>query len=497
MPFSVSEENIREKGGMLLNRKLLLSMENPIFGVISRAETDCAEGGLSARKGTKNMGDLRWIKIATDIFEDEKMLVIESRPDGNKVMLIWFKLLCLAGKKSGTGVFTIGGKPYTDELFSIVFRRPVKEVREALDLFESLGMITREDGVVAIKNWTKHQSVDELERVRAQTRARVAKHREKQKIQAAEMENSAPKNADVTQCNGECNAIEKNREDKSRIEENRVDESRIEENRVDESRAAESRSDESNVSSPSASRPPHTAAEKENDGFADRGYAFGEVADRCSEGILRPGIPVTDEYDEADIPPEDDGWFFAPPPRKDYYPDGCSLTREYESARPSFGEDDCAQRGEAENLFPPQNSYEPRKFTEKTDSDRGYEPWKEQREQTLADELKQIPGKGRGVIMLTDEQISSLEERLGYDTYQGYLDRLSSFIIEKRAKIKNHYETILKWYEEDKKDGTAAARERGNKAVEKEKNSHRQGNFDYDEAFRYALARSNARIEET
>jgi hypothetical protein len=38
---------------MLLNRKLLLSMENPIFGVVSRAETDCAEGGLSARKGTK------------------------------------------------------------------------------------------------------------------------------------------------------------------------------------------------------------------------------------------------------------------------------------------------------------------------------------------------------------------------------------------------------------------------------------------------------------
>ena len=380
------------------------------------------------------MGDLRWIKITTDIFDNEKMLVIESRPDANEMIIIWFKLLCLAGKKSGTGVFTIGGKPYTDELFSIVFRRPVEEVREALDLFESLEMITREDGVVAIKNWKKHQSVDELEYVRAQTRARVAKHREKQKMQAAEGLKTTPENADVTLCNGECNAIEKNRVDKSRIEENRVDksraaESRIEENRVDKSRAAESRIEEmraDEIRLPDAcqsSAPPSAAAEDKYLDFASGDY------------------PEDDSIQPLAIAPK--------------------------------------KAAMSDSAFPPPSAAAEEDFS----SVNRY------------GELKPVSGKGREVVMLSDEQISSLRERLGEDVYQGYLDRLSSFIIEKRAKIKNHYETIMKWYVEDKNDGTAAARRRGNEALEKEKSSHRAGNFDYDEAFRYALARSNVLAE--
>ncbi len=488
------------------------------------------------------MGDLRWIKITTDIFDDEKMLVIENRPDADEMIIMWFKLLCLAGKKSNRGDFTIGGKPYTEELFSIVFRRPKDTVKRALDLFESLGMITRERGIVAIKNWKKHQSVDELEYTRAQTRARVARYRERQKAEASTEAKIPPKNANVTQCNAECNALEKNREDKSRIEE-----SRIEENRVDESRAAES-----SLTSPSASLPPKTAAREEKVDFTDSAYAFGELIDRYSEsddrnarqsfqhigdnhanqnvqyvsdnnapsacggGILRPGIPVTDEFDESDIPPEDDGWFFAPSP-KDYFQDERSLTREHESERPRLGDDDCRERGEPENLAPWKNSYEPRNFTEKTDKSQVYKPREEQRAETPADRdsyhpkeqksnaqweqeksaseaMKPVSGNGRGVVMLNDWQAARLKEKLGAELYEAYLDRLSSFIIEKRARIKNHFETILKWYEEDKRDGVVEARIRAEKRAKQEKSPPRYGSFDPDEAFRHALARSFADI---
>ena len=44
------------------------------------------------------MADVKWIKITTDIFDDEKILLIESLPDAYSIITVWFKLLCLAGK---------------------------------------------------------------------------------------------------------------------------------------------------------------------------------------------------------------------------------------------------------------------------------------------------------------------------------------------------------------------------------------------------------------
>jgi hypothetical protein len=58
---------------------------------------------------------------------------------------------------------------------------------------------------------------------------------------------------------------------------------------------------------------------------------------------------------------------------------------------------------------------------------------------------------GKNVLYLTDKQDEDLLEMLGLDAYDRYLDRLSTFIIETGAHVKNHYETILKWYEEDTK----------------------------------------------
>ena len=56
---------------------------------------------------------------------------------------------------------------------------------------------------------------------------------------------------------------------------------------------------------------------------------------------------------------------------------------------------------------------------------------------------------GKGVVLLTDEQIGSLLDKMGVDAFDYYVDKLSSFIIKNGAKVKNHYETILKWWNED------------------------------------------------
>lgn len=64
--------------------------------------------------------------------------------------------------------------------------------------------------------------------------------------------------------------------------------------------------------------------------------------------------------------------------------------------------------------------------------------------------LKLLGGKlGKNVVYLTDSQIDKLIDMLGLDAFDRYVARLADFIIEKNAHVKNHYETILKWYKED------------------------------------------------
>ncbi|MCH5192255.1 MAG: phage replisome organizer N-terminal domain-containing protein [Oscillospiraceae bacterium] len=106
-----------------------------------------------------------WIKIVTDIFEDEKILLIESMPKGDSIIVIWFKLLCLAGEQNNGGVFIINDCiAYTDELLSSKFRRPLNLVRSAMKTFEKLGMIKIVDDAYTIPNWNIHQSLDAYER---------------------------------------------------------------------------------------------------------------------------------------------------------------------------------------------------------------------------------------------------------------------------------------------------------------------------------------------
>ena len=67
-------------------------------------------------------------------------------------------------------------------------------------------------------------------------------------------------------------------------------------------------------------------------------------------------------------------------------------------------------------------------------------------------ELKIIGGKlGKGVVKLSKAQMDALLDKIGFDMFNYYVERLANYIIESGAVIHNHYETILKWWEEDRK----------------------------------------------
>ena len=52
-------------------------------------------------------------------------------------------------------------------------------------------------------------------------------------------------------------------------------------------------------------------------------------------------------------------------------------------------------------------------------------------------------------LMLTDNQIDDLLNQMDLEAFDYYCAKLSNFIEEKGAHVKNHYQTILKWWKED------------------------------------------------
>ena len=56
---------------------------------------------------------------------------------------------------------------------------------------------------------------------------------------------------------------------------------------------------------------------------------------------------------------------------------------------------------------------------------------------------------GKNVVFLSEAQIADLLDQMGVETFDYYVDKLSNFIIKNDANVKNHYETILKWWHED------------------------------------------------
>ena len=127
---------------------------------------------------------VQWIKITTDIFDDEKMLLIDSMPDSDEIFIIWFKLLCFAGKQNNKGVFMMNNIPYTTKMLSTIFRRDEETIIKALNVFEEFGLIQYINGAITITNWGKHQNLDKIEANNEYMRNYMREYRKKQKAVA-------------------------------------------------------------------------------------------------------------------------------------------------------------------------------------------------------------------------------------------------------------------------------------------------------------------------
>ena len=145
--------------------------------------------------------EIKWIKLTTDMFDNRKIKYLRKLPDGNSIVLIWVMLLTMAGRcNSGGMIFLAENIPYTAKMLADELDFEENTVSLALKALENLGMISSDP--LEITNWEEYQNIDGMERIREQTRQRVASFRAKNKqLPVADSDCNVTCNVTVTPCN--------------------------------------------------------------------------------------------------------------------------------------------------------------------------------------------------------------------------------------------------------------------------------------------------------
>ena len=133
------------------------------------------------------MAEVKWIKVSTDMFNsNRKIKQIELMPEGDTILVIWLKLLLLAGNiNDGGAIYLTPEIPYTDEMLAVELGRPITTVRMALSIFERFGMVEIIDDILCLSSWEKYQNTDRLAELRA-------KDRERKRIKRAQARGELP-----------------------------------------------------------------------------------------------------------------------------------------------------------------------------------------------------------------------------------------------------------------------------------------------------------------
>lgn len=157
------------------------------------------------------MADVKWIKLTTDMFDNRKIRHLRRLPEGNNIVLIWVMLLTMAGRcNSGGMIFLTENIPYTHKMLADELGFEENTVKLALGALEQLNMVVINNGCFTIAGWNEHQNIEGMDKIREQTRKRVAKYRENQKLLC----NGVTSNATVTQSN----ATEEDKEEEKELE---------------------------------------------------------------------------------------------------------------------------------------------------------------------------------------------------------------------------------------------------------------------------------------
>lgn len=118
------------------------------------------------------------------MFDDEKIKLIRTMPEGDSIVIIWVQILCLAGKINDNGMVYMGQNlAYSDEMLATILDHPVNTMRIALQTLEQFGMVeVNKDGTIDVLNWEKHQSTDKMAMIKHDNQIRQQRYYYRNKL---------------------------------------------------------------------------------------------------------------------------------------------------------------------------------------------------------------------------------------------------------------------------------------------------------------------------
>lgn len=122
-----------------------------------------------------------WVRLDTDIWHSNDAISnIDTMPDADSILLIFFKLLTHAGKSNADGQLLLNGFiPMSTDMLAGVVRRPQEQIDRAVEVLAKFGLIRLDNDSVEIADWDDYVNVDVMAKIRADGAARTAKSREK------------------------------------------------------------------------------------------------------------------------------------------------------------------------------------------------------------------------------------------------------------------------------------------------------------------------------
>lgn len=137
------------------------------------------------------MGERRYVKFRSDMYEDTKFKMIDMKPERDLIHYVWTRFVTLAGKVNLDGdLYMSRNLPYGIETLAIEFNRSEEQIKLALEVFIELEMIELIDGrIYRVKNFAKHQNIKVKEKIKPEDKAYDLKNTEGVKKEGSSCEN--------------------------------------------------------------------------------------------------------------------------------------------------------------------------------------------------------------------------------------------------------------------------------------------------------------------
>ena len=170
------------------------------------------------------MKGIEWIKITTNMCEDEKIRLLDSMDIRDVAIYLWLRLLLQAGKTNDNGLIYLKREvPYTKQMLSILFNRPVDIIEKVFEVLKAFQMIEiYENNIIKICNWEKHQNIEGMKKVREGTRERVKNFRERKKEEEISKK-EPPENVKDKNCNAHVTLQKEKREEDNKNKKKNID----------------------------------------------------------------------------------------------------------------------------------------------------------------------------------------------------------------------------------------------------------------------------------